>query len=143
MSSESQDAFAAATHMVPDLWAGATARSLLLEIHRAIGHQSGSMEELTRQVTEFGRTLHHHIEEEGGLASVVEALTQSSKERHELLHERLDRLEVHSNERRVQWGVLVLVWGGVCTLAGGVASLVVTLGQKSLWDAVAHALGLH
>lgn len=123
---------------IPDIAAGASARSLLVDIHTAIGHQSGAMEEMARQVSELARTLHGHIEEEGCVTTQLDALIENSRERHELLHKRLDQLERYSTVSRIRWGVAVALGGLACTLIGGMASALMTVGFK----AVGRALGL-
>ena len=60
----------------------------------------------------------------------------------ESLDGRIDTLEANSHCSKVRWGVLTAVCCGVCALAGGAASLLVTIGGPQVLHALALATGL-
>ena len=99
---------------IPDLTAGASARALLNDIHRSIGHTEGVLEELTRQISELASTLHGHIEDEAG---EIKTLSEQSAERHGRLNRRLDELEQAAITNRIRWGVILTIGAAVGTVA--------------------------
>ena len=74
-----------------------SARALLDAIFAQVHHLSegsgrtaGQLDEVARQLTNVGATLHAHIEEEVGLVARLDDLSAQSRKRHEAIHERLD-----------------------------------------------------
>lgn len=136
---------------LPDLSAGSTAKQLLSDIHRGmldvnrhLGRQEGVMDEMGRQLIELGRTLHAHIDEENGVAQALEQLRTDSRERHERLHDRLDKLETAAVHSKIRWGVVAVIATGVATIVGWFGSVLLSAGVKPAWDAAMHWLtGTH
>jgi hypothetical protein len=96
---------------------------VLQEINLAIGACQGAMDEVSRQINEISRVLHVHIENESGN---IQALSDQSRDRHDLLNKRLDTLERTVTAHSVRWGVAVTFGSAVIGLSGWAITLAVT-----------------